>query len=140
MSLQSKQRLFTVDEANELVPVLSRLIERVQRQYRSLLAELSERGMSPDDLEGSLVTPEHQALQACLDEITEAIAEIESHGCQFKGLDLGLVDFPALINNEIAYLCWQYGEDKVSFWHSLDEGFRGRNPITPERPGPRTVN
>jgi len=140
MSEQTKQRLFTVDEANQLVPELTRLIERVQQQYRSLLEQLAERGLSPDDLESALQAPENRPLQAYLDEITLCIASIEAHGCHFKGLDLGLVDFPAMINNEMAYLCWQYGEDRVSFWHSLDEGFRGRHPLGPVRPQARSIN
>lgn len=134
------QKLFTLDEANSLVPQLTRLIERVQARYRQLLAELTQRGLTPDDLEQALQKPEHAPLKRYLDDITETIAAIESLGCHFKGLDLGLVDFPTMINDEVAYLCWQYGEEHVSFWHTLDEGFRGRQPIGTERPAKRTIN
>lgn len=133
-------KLFTLDEANALVPVLTRLIERVQSRYRTLLAELAERGLSPDDLEQALKVPENAPLQQHLDEITECIASIEGHGCHFKGLDLGLVDFPAMINNEVAYLCWQYGEDHVGFWHHIEDGFRGRQALTPGKMERRVVN
>ena len=135
-----EQRLFTLDEANELVPELTRLIERVQRQYRTLLGALADKGMGPDDLEAALQAPENQAMQACLDDITECIAQIEAYGCHFKGLDLGLVDFPSMIGNQVAYLCWQYGEDHVGFWHSLEDGFRGRQAIAPDHPTKRTLN
>jgi hypothetical protein len=141
MSEAAKQKLFTVDEANQLVPILTRLIERLQRHYRNLVAELSAVGLSPDDLEAALAeNQESAAIKSCLNEITQCIAEIESHGCHFKGLDVGLVDFPALINNELAYLCWQYGEDQVSFWHGLNDGYVGRHPLTPERPSRMNVN
>ena len=48
---------------------------------------------------------------------------------QFKGYDLGLVDFPSLLNERTIYLCWQRGEPDVGFWHELDGGFAGRRPI-----------
>lgn len=137
---EAKQRLFTLDEANALVPELTLLIERIQRTYRALLGQLAERGLAPDDLEQALQVPENQPLQALLDEITACIAVIEGHGCHFKGLDLGLVDFPSLIGNKVAYLCWQYGEERVAFWHSLEDGFRGRTPLGPEPPVTRSIN
>ena len=141
MSDTPKQRLFTLEEANELVPVLSQLIERLQRRYRTLVGELQRLGLSADDLEKVLAenteTPE---IKTCLNEITQCVAEIESHGCHFKGLDLGLVDFPARMNNEVVFLCWQYGESQVSFWHGIDDGFVGRHPISPERPPRLSLN
>ena len=135
-----RQRLFTLEEANELVPELTRLIARVQGQYRALLTELSARGLTHDDLEEALQVPANQPLQVLLDDITACIAEIESHGCHFKGLDLGLVDFPCRIQNRVVYLCWQYGEDHVGYWHSIEDGFRGRQPISEEMGIRRTIN
>jgi hypothetical protein len=135
-----QQKLFTLDEANALVPQLTRLIERVQARYRLLLGDLTDRGLTPDDLEEALQVPENAPLQQHLDDITETIAIIEGFGCHFKGLDLGLVDFPSVVNDEVAYLCWQYGEDRVAFWHPLEEGFRGRQPLGPARPERRTIN
>lgn len=136
----TEQRLFTLDEANELVPDLTRLIARVQSQYRVLLSELNARGLSHDDLEEALQAPENQPLQVLLDDITACIAEIESHGCHFKGLDLGLVDFPSRMGGRVVYLCWQYGEDHVGFWHGLEDGFRSRQAITEDLTVRRTVN
>ena len=140
MSENEKQRLFTLEEANALVPELNRLIGHVQKKYRELLQELAKRGLTPDALEEALTTSEHADLQAYLDEITAAIAEIEGYGCHFKGLDLGLVDFPAMINDEVAYLCWQYGEERVAFWHTLEGGFKARQAIAPEAPGRHSIN
>lgn len=140
MSDQERQRLFTLDEANDLVPELTRLIARVQGQYRTLLAELTARGLTHDDLEVALQDPANQPLQVLLDDITSCIAEIESHGCHFKGLDLGLVDFPARMDDRIIYLCWQYGEDHVGFWHAIEDGFRGRQPIQENLTVRRSIN
>ena len=50
-------------------------------------------------------------------------------GCVVKDLDMGLIDFPTLFRGEEVYLCWKLGEDKIAFWHGVDEGFRGRKAI-----------
>ena len=53
----------------------------------------------------------------------------EQPGGVFKGLELGLVDFPACVGGEDVYLCWQYGEKEIAFYHKRDEGFADRRPI-----------
>jgi hypothetical protein len=62
-------------------------------------------------------------------EIEGGVVEVERLGCQFKGLDLGLVDFPAELDGAPVLLCWQYGEKEVAFWHGADEGFAGRRAL-----------
>ena len=59
----------------------------------------------------------------------DALAEIEAIGVQIKDLDIGLLDFPCVVEDEIILLCWKYGEEKIEYWHGLEEGFRGRKPI-----------
>jgi hypothetical protein len=66
-----------------------------------------------------------KAMQA----IKDAIAEIDSIGVQVKDLDIGLLDFPCQVEDEIVLLCWKYGEEKIEFWHGMEEGFAGRKPI-----------
>ena len=65
-----------------------------------------------------------------------AVEKIQATGCVVKDLDIGLLDFPALINNEEVYLCWRLGEERIRFWHRQDEGFAGRKPIEPGDTGP----
>ena len=50
-------------------------------------------------------------------------------GAEIKDLDAGLIDFRALRQDHEVYLCWKYGEDKIRFWHEIDAGFAGRQPI-----------
>jgi len=50
-------------------------------------------------------------------------------GAQLKDVDMGLVDFPALMNGEEVLLCWKLDEESVSHWHGLNDGFYGRKPI-----------
>ena len=62
--------------------------------------------------------------------INEGLESIESLGAQPKDLDLGLVDFPAVIEGEEVLLCWKYGEKRIRFYHGLTDGYAGRKPIT----------
>ena len=56
-------------------------------------------------------------------------AEIEATGVQVKDLDIGLLDFPCAVDNEVILLCWKLGEEKITHWHGTEEGFSGRKPI-----------
>ena len=136
---EPEQRLFTLTEAErarrEIEPVLVEAMD-----YRKKLAGLdndltavSARIM----MMGGVIVPyeklsklrfEHQQLarnlKAALDRILET-------GCLIKDLDVGLLDFPALIDNEEVYLCWKLGEDRIRFYHRQNEGFAGRKPLDP---------
>ena len=62
-------------------------------------------------------------------DIKDTLAEIDAIGVQVKDLDIGLLDFPCAVDDEIVLLCWKYGEEKIEFWHGMEEGFKGRKPI-----------
>jgi hypothetical protein len=64
-----------------------------------------------------------------LQQIKDCLAEIEATGAQVKDMDSGLLDFPCLVDGEIILLCWKLGEEKITHWHGLEEGFAGRKPI-----------
>lgn len=126
-------RLFTAEQVNEIIPKLEMIMQRLQmlalelRQgLRAAVAELSE---PPDTGTVSALVRNRPELKALVEEMERHIGEIEQSGGEFKGLDLGLVDYPAEIDGEVAFLCWQYGEKEVSHWHSLDGGFEGRRPL-----------
>ena len=64
------------------------------------------------------------------------LEKILSTGCLIKDLDIGLLDFPAIVNNEEVYLCWKLGEDRIRSYHKQDEGYAGRKPLDPRDLGP----
>lgn len=79
------------------------------------------------------------------DDVRAALADLAALGVECKGLDVGLIDFPAVIAGVPAYLCWQLGEPAVAWWHRRDAGFAGRqllanvyvaDTVTPEVTGP----
>jgi hypothetical protein len=133
----AKQKTFTHPEASALLPVLrtllkramdgKRLIETVEREFQDLRHRILLSGGLCVDVPAA--ARRRAERDKALQEIKDALAEIEAIGVQVKDLDIGLLDFPCIVEDEIVLLCWKYGEDKIAFWHGLEEGFRGRKPI-----------
>jgi hypothetical protein len=130
-------RFFTVEEANALVSTLEIEFGRIA-QVRSRLGPLIQALGGPDDAvavlqEDAPLPPGHETeaeeLRRLAGEITEAVERVNGLGCLVKDVELGLVDFYALMDGEPAFLCWQFGEPAISHWHPLDEGYTARKPI-----------
>jgi hypothetical protein len=133
----SKMKTFTLEEAQTLLPVLKSLIRRAMEGKR--LIEVVEKEF--EDLRhrillsGGLFVNVPKIVQRraerdkALQEAKDVLAEIEAIGVQIKDLDIGLLDFPCVVDDEIVLLCWKAGEDKIQYWHGLEEGYRGRKPI-----------
>ena len=120
---------FTVDEANALIPRLEMLMERLQRTVLAVRSAVHGADAVPavrTTVDVLRVRPE---LAPYVAEIESTVAEIERLGGQFKGIDLGLVDFLGEVDGRSVLLCWQYGEKSIGFWHAIDEGFAGRRPL-----------
>jgi hypothetical protein len=63
------------------------------------------------------------------DQLDRLVHRVQEAGVIFKDLNLGLIDFPAWREEHEVYLCWKYGEEQLSYWHEIDAGFAGRQPI-----------
>ena len=130
-------RFFTLEEANALVSTLEIEFGRIA-QVRSQLGPLIQALGGPDDavaaLQGDAPLPagregEAEALRKLAGEITDAVERVNGLGCLVKDVEMGLVDFYALVDGEPAFLCWQFGEPAISHWHPVDAGFAARKPI-----------
>ncbi len=126
-------RLFTVEEANALLPVITPAVEELLRTFREIRAEVEEAAaqagltVSSSDLPKRL---EERGLAPRLFERVRSIIErIHARGCLVNGPEAGLIDFPCLYDNEIVFLCWKYGEPRVGHWHRIPDGFAGRRPL-----------
>ena len=125
-------RLFSEEEANELIPRLEILMRQLQMQATSLRARIEE--LSVDDpsilhSQMSEIVGRYPELRSFATNMAEAAEQIESFGCILKDIDLGLIDFPYDAGDDIVFLCWQFGESKVIAWHSVDSGFSERQPL-----------
>jgi hypothetical protein len=133
----AKQKTFTFEEATTLLPVLRALLKRAMESKRLIekvekeLQDLRHRVLLSGGLSVDVPALAHRRAERdkALQEIKDALAEIEAIGVQVKDLDIGLLDFPCVVEDEVVLLCWKYGEEKIGFWHGLEEGFRGRKPI-----------
>jgi hypothetical protein len=127
------EKLFRVDEANAIVPRLCLLIERLQRgalRLRDEMAALArETGAEVEGLSAEHLLRHRPAARALVEELDALVQEIEQSGAHLKDVQLGLVDFPAEREGELVYLCWQFGEPEVAFWHPIESGFAGRQPL-----------
>ena len=129
-------RLFTLAEAEALLPQVRALVAALQDAKRrrdaaqSALGSLHQRAAGNGHLanESDLAErrAEYDAAQAGLE---SAIAAIQELGVEVKDAELGLVDFPSERAGRIVYLCWRAGEDAIRFWHEVDAGYRGRQPL-----------
>lgn len=120
-------RYFSVEEANRLVPLLTRTFERVRpwvERAEQLADTLSSRE-STSDVHLETLREEREAL---LERIRGELLQLQEMGLEIKGAD-GLVDFRAHRGDDAVYLCWRFGEPSVTHWHELEDGFAGRRPI-----------
>ncbi|HVN68925.1 MAG TPA: DUF2203 domain-containing protein [Candidatus Binatia bacterium] len=129
-------KLFSPERANALIPKLEPLIEELLSRRRELAIKLleSDPALHPPEPNRPRLAAARSALPAPRfaerkREIGRLIYRIESLGCLVKDIDLGLVDFPSMIDDEPAYLCWKLGEPHVAYWHGLDEGFAARKEL-----------
>lgn len=131
------QRTFTLDEALTLLPILESLL-RIAIDGKKLIeavdAELQELAHRVFLSGGLLVNVVHMARrkgerEKTIQKVKDAIAEIDATGVQVKDLDIGLLDFPCKVEGEIILLCWKLGEQGITHWHGLNDGFAGRKPI-----------
>jgi hypothetical protein len=144
---EREPRLFTLTEAElarrDIEPFLVEAMD-CRRKLSGLendLSAVSARIM----MMGGVIVPyeklaalrvEHEQLAESLKTSLNRILET---GCVIKDLDVGLLDFPAVIDNEDVYLCWKLGEDRIRFYHRQDEGFAGRKPLDPRDLGPGDI-
>ena len=130
-------RTFSLDEAQSMLPVLEGLLRRsidakkVIEQVDRELAQLGERIFYSG---GAMVDIKRTALRRAerdkaIQRARDAMAEIDAIGVQVKDLDIGLLDFPCKVDDEVVLLCWKLGESSITSWHGMDEGFAGRKPI-----------
>ena len=126
-------RLFTIEQANRMLPLVRRIVEDIVQDYARWREQVGvlevvaagRRGDSPPD-EAEKVEEDTQRLAA---DIERYVGELRELGVDFKGFDEGLVDFPAQIDGRLVYLCWKLGEESVEHWHDVDAGYAGRQKL-----------
>jgi len=128
--------MFTVEEANDLVPDLELAfghLGRLRGEASVLVEALGGGDEAMEVLNGGVPRPGLEAharrFQDLVEKINGVVEQVNELGCLVKDIDAGLVDFYGIREGEPVFLCWQFGEPAVAHWHPLDEGFASRQPI-----------
>jgi hypothetical protein len=124
-------KIFTLQEANALLPEVKIILAKIQRAHRKLSKFGDEAKKAAEAAEqGGGGIRNGAAYARALTELTIQISDLEGLGVQLKDFERGLVDFPSLRDGRVVLLCWQMGEgDELEFWHDVDAGFAGRTPL-----------
>lgn len=122
-------KYYTPVEANDLLEIVRPMIgdlmqigERVRARGPEIWAMVEKSAGNGGNPELSKMLPDFDRLDAILHRLQDMEIEV-------KDLASGLIDFPALRDGTVVYLCWKYGEGNIQFWHEIEAGFAGRQPI-----------
>ena len=138
--MPSEPRVYTIEEANKLVPKLAIILPELRRMRDKVMKQRDLHDVEEIVSHGTNGEAAHKSRQA-MDflqgdirriekEFEKALRFFEEAGCELKGIDPGLVDFfYERDGGEMAYLCWAEGETALRFWHPLTGGFAGREPL-----------
>jgi hypothetical protein len=122
------ERHYTVEEATAALPWVAERIERLRSARVRLTDEEVREALTEAAPMNGGGDPGRHVSEAFLD-MRSALAELQATEIVLRDLDRGLIDFPALRDGREVYLCWEEGEDEVGFWHDLDAGYGGRQPL-----------
>jgi hypothetical protein len=130
---ERRPRLFTVDEADALLPEITPILIALRELKEQLDAVNAALDRLTPAMRGNGHGVEALTLERQMGDLTARIVpglqEIAARGIAIKDLNQGLIDFPHARDGRIVYLCWRLGEDRIAYWHDIDAGFAGRRPI-----------
>ena len=128
--------IFTVEEVQNRIPWLNETFKSIhgvnndlrimQHDIRLKASQPSSDGYSVPNNETAESDPDYQQLR---NRLVELLTSITTLGIFVKDIEKGLVDFPAVIEGRDIFICWMAGETKARYWHEIDSGFAGRQPL-----------
>ena len=125
-------KIFTLEEAESLLPSLSALIiearvsrEQIQKMEVEIdLEEIVQEAGASDRLDARMEAYNNQVA-----EFYDLIDKIHEPGCFLKDVEMGLIDFYSMREGKVVYLCWKFGEPNITFWHEVTQGFGSRKVL-----------
>jgi hypothetical protein len=122
------ERHFSREEANALLPQLTELLGQL-REARDELTDVEAHEALAEAAPSNGGGEEGRQVGVAFLEVRRLLETVEEAGIVLRDIDRGLVDFPALIDEREVYLCWELGEEEVGYWHDLEGGYGGREPL-----------
>ena len=120
---------FTLHEANEALKTIRPLIEEVLAIRQKIMEKQPEAWPAIEKSAGNGGNKALSNMVQDFEKLDALIHQIQDTGAQIKDINTGLLDFSALRDEREVYLCWQYGEEDIAFWHEVEAGYGGRQPI-----------
>jgi hypothetical protein len=124
------KKYFTVEEANRLIPQIRLIVDHLRQGRRRLQ---QQRGTADVVAQRASSNGGGAEAGAYLSDYTNTFAyrltQLQALGILLKDLDRGLLDFPHQREGREVYLCWEYGEERIDYWHEIDSGYNGRQPL-----------
>jgi len=124
-----EERTFTLAEARRLLTQLEEQLLTVKQEKEVLVqshGEIKKASAKAQYSGGSVAGPRY--IRA-LERISDSVETLQEMGVLVKDLDIGLCDFPYLLDGRVVYLCWKLGEPDIRYWHEVEDGYAGRRPI-----------
>jgi hypothetical protein len=124
-------KLFSLEEANALLPTVRAIVVAIQRTHSRVLSDREAARHAAEGAElGGGGMPGGGRYVALLAELSSLTGQLDVLGVQLKDYNRGLIDFPSLRDGRVILLCWQLGEgEQLEWWHDVDTGFAGRQPL-----------
>lgn len=122
------ERHFTRAEANALLPQLTALLGQL-REAKDDLTDAEAHEALADAAPTNGGGDQGRQVGVAFLEVRRLLEMLEQSGIVLRDIDRGLLDFPAMLDEREVYLCWELGEDDVGYWHDLEAGYGGREPL-----------
>lgn len=122
------ERHWTLEQANAAIPWLAEVVARM-RDAREQLGDAEARAALSDAAPGNGGGHPGVVVSEAFIELRNTLAELQANGVVLRDLDRGLADFPSLRDGDEIYLCWEEGETEIGYWHDLESGYGGRQPL-----------
>ena len=128
--------LFSIEQAEALLPQLREIVLDMQRCKREIDGVRGDLGHAAQSATGNghvkdetTLAEKRRRAESFVEQLNEGLARINELGIELKDIDQGLLDFPHERDGRVVNLCWRLGEDRIAWWHEIDVGFAGRQPI-----------
>jgi hypothetical protein len=126
-------KIFTVEQANRMLPLVRRIVRDIvdthRRWTRAVQSYETAATWTRADSPSSQLSVLEGDVKRLAAEIEGYLGELRELGVDFKGFEMGLVDFPGEREGRVICLCWKLDEDEVKFWHETSDGYGGRQPL-----------
>lgn len=136
---ETDPKVFTLAEANSLLPQVRQLLVELRAMMARIVAQetaIDVEELAGGQTDGTLHPAAKQRMAQLMQELDRQVEEFQAAlkvfnelGCHLKDLDQGLVDFYSMRGDELIVLCWKEGEERVGFWHRIEDGYSGRQPL-----------